>query len=71
MHRFIARQPILDRYEKVYGYELLSRPGEEEIWPPRNGGPAGEGASRALRLLRGSKRSPTARAPSSNVRAKR
>ena len=45
MHRFISRQPILDRYEKVYGYEILFRPGEEEIWPPMNGGRAGENAS--------------------------
>ena len=26
MHRIVARQPILDRYEKVYGYELLIPP---------------------------------------------
>lgn len=45
MHRFISRQPILDRYERVYGYEVLFRPGEEEIWPPINGGRAGEEAS--------------------------
>jgi len=45
MHRFIARQPILDRYERVYGYELFSRPGEEEFWPPMNGNGAGENAS--------------------------
>jgi EAL and modified HD-GYP domain-containing signal transduction protein len=45
MHRFIARQPILDRYERVYGYELLSRPGEEEIWPPMHGNPGGESSS--------------------------
>ena len=45
MHRFISRQPILDRYERVYGYEILFRPGEEEIWPPMNGGQAGEDAS--------------------------
>ena len=45
MHRFIARQPILDRYERVYGYELLFRPGEEEIWPTMNGDPRGEDAS--------------------------
>ena len=44
-HRFIARQPILDRYERVYAYELLFHPGEEEIWPPVNGGRAGEAAS--------------------------
>lgn len=37
MHRFIARLPILDRDEKVYGYELLFRPGEKEIWPTTNG----------------------------------
>ena len=41
MNRFIARQPILDRYEKVYGYELLFRPGEEDIWPPANGNGVG------------------------------
>jgi EAL and modified HD-GYP domain-containing signal transduction protein len=43
MHRIVARQPILDRYERVYGYELLSRPGGEEIWPTVTGGPAREG----------------------------
>ncbi|MGD0228571.1 MAG: HDOD domain-containing protein [Terriglobia bacterium] len=46
MPRFITRQPVLDRYERVYGYQLLSRPGEEGIWPPladghaRNSAPA-------------------------------
>jgi len=44
-HRFMVRQPILDRYEKVYGYEILFRPGEEEVWPPINGGQAGQDAS--------------------------
>jgi len=34
MHRFIARQPVLDRSENVYGYELFSRTGEAEILPP-------------------------------------
>jgi EAL and modified HD-GYP domain-containing signal transduction protein len=42
MQRFIARQAILDRYERVYGYELFLRPGGEEFWPPVNGNPAGE-----------------------------
>jgi EAL and modified HD-GYP domain-containing signal transduction protein len=45
MRRFIARQPILDRYENVYGYELLSRPGDEEVWPFVNGGRGEEDAS--------------------------
>jgi len=45
MRRYFARLPILDRYERVYGYELLSRPGEEEIWPPMNGSHADENAS--------------------------
>jgi len=45
MHRFISRQPILDRFEKVYGYEILFRPGEVEIWPPVNGDRAGENPS--------------------------
>jgi len=45
MHRFIARQPILDRYEKVYGFEILFRPGEDEAWPTMNGGQAGEETS--------------------------
>ena len=44
MRRYFARLPILDRYERVYGYELLSRPGEGDIWPPLNRGPAGESA---------------------------
>ena len=39
MPRFITRQPVLDRYERVYGYEILSRPGEEGIWPPLADGP--------------------------------
>ncbi len=43
-HRFITRLPILDRYERVYGYELLSRPGEEEFWPSMSDGQAAEGA---------------------------
>jgi EAL and modified HD-GYP domain-containing signal transduction protein len=47
MNRFIARSPILDRFEKVYGYELLPRPGGEEIWPPKNDGPTGGGVSLA------------------------
>jgi len=29
MQKFIARQPILDRLERVYGYELLFRAGDE------------------------------------------
>ncbi len=37
--RFIARQPILDREEKVYAYELIFRPGEGDFWPPPNGNP--------------------------------
>ena len=45
MHRYIARQPILDRYERVFGYELLSPPGEGETWLPMNGGDAVENAS--------------------------
>jgi EAL and modified HD-GYP domain-containing signal transduction protein len=45
MRSFIARQPILDRYERVYGYELLYRPGGEEFWPPINGDGGGENAS--------------------------
>ena len=32
MIRCIARQPILDRLERVYGFELQPRRGEEEIW---------------------------------------
>ena len=45
MHRFISRQPILDRFERVNGYELLFRPGEEDIWVTRSGTPAGTEAS--------------------------
>ncbi len=37
MPRYVARQPILDRAEKVYGYGLLFRPGEREVWPADNG----------------------------------
>jgi len=39
MHRFITRQPILDRHEKVFGYELLPRPGDDEFWPAVTSGP--------------------------------
>src|ERR1035441_39975 len=45
MHRFISRQPILDRFERVNGYELLFRPGEEDIWPAPSGPPARTEAS--------------------------
>jgi EAL and modified HD-GYP domain-containing signal transduction protein len=46
MHRFIARQPILDRSERVYGYELRFRPGEDDIWPALSGASAeGVGSS--------------------------
>jgi len=47
-HRFIARQPVLDRYERVYAYELLFPPGEDEIHPPMNGGQAAEYASAGI-----------------------
>ncbi len=53
MHRFIARQPILDRYQGVYGYELFFRPGGEGIWAPVNGGPAGEEACPGTPALEG------------------
>jgi EAL and modified HD-GYP domain-containing signal transduction protein len=33
MRRLITRLPIVDRYENVYGYELVSRPAAEEVWP--------------------------------------
>ncbi len=42
--RFIARQPILDREEKVYAYELIFRPGDGDFWPPPNGNITGENA---------------------------
>jgi EAL and modified HD-GYP domain-containing signal transduction protein len=47
MHSLIARQPVLDRYESVFGYQLLSSAGEEEIWAPRNGGQTGGSAAAA------------------------
>ena len=53
MHRIVARQPILDHYERVYGYELLSRPGGEGIWPMAGGGPAGEGVFPGTPALEG------------------
>lgn len=40
MYRFIARHPVLDRSEKVYGYDLSFRPGEREVWPSPSGGSA-------------------------------
>jgi EAL and modified HD-GYP domain-containing signal transduction protein len=43
MQQFVARQPILDRYEKVYGYEILSRSTGNVTPPPLNVG-AGENA---------------------------
>ena len=30
--RFIARQPIFDRHQKVFGYELLFRNGLENVF---------------------------------------
>jgi len=45
MQQFIARQPILDRLERVYGYELLFRPGGEGLWPSPGGAPSGGGGS--------------------------
>jgi EAL and modified HD-GYP domain-containing signal transduction protein len=53
MHRFIARQPILDRFEGVYGYELLFRHREEEIWAQMKGGVRGEEASPGTPVLAG------------------
>jgi EAL and modified HD-GYP domain-containing signal transduction protein len=53
MHKFIARQPILDRMERVYGYELLFRPGEDEVWPALAGVPAGDGASPLAPVFQG------------------
>jgi c-di-GMP-related signal transduction protein len=35
--RFIARQPIFDREEKVYGYELLFRSGLENLYTAKDG----------------------------------
>jgi c-di-GMP-related signal transduction protein len=32
MAMFVARQPILDRAERVYGYDLRFRPGSESTW---------------------------------------
>jgi len=29
--RFVARQPVFDRAEKVFGYELLFRDGSESV----------------------------------------
>jgi c-di-GMP-related signal transduction protein len=47
MQRFIARHPILDRFERVYGYELLFRPGGSEFWPSMGGGaPTEDGLAR-------------------------
>ena len=37
MQRYFARRPILDRYEKVYGYQILFRPEEEEVLATRSG----------------------------------
>ena len=45
MELFIARQPILDRHERVYGFEILLRPGGEVIWPAVSGDGSGEIAS--------------------------
>jgi EAL and modified HD-GYP domain-containing signal transduction protein len=42
MHRFISRQPILDRHEGVYGYELLFRHEGEETSARMNGCTTGE-----------------------------
>lgn len=34
--RYLARQPILDRQERVFGYELLFRGGPETLWSAVN-----------------------------------
>ncbi|MGO8788286.1 MAG: EAL and HDOD domain-containing protein [Terriglobia bacterium] len=52
-HRFITRLPILDRDEKVYGYELLARPGEEEFWPLASNGEAAEGSAATTPAIEG------------------
>jgi EAL and modified HD-GYP domain-containing signal transduction protein len=51
MHGFIARDPILDRHERVYGYEVLSRSAEEVIWPPLNGSGSGSTAPPGAQAL--------------------
>ena len=52
MPSFMTRQPVLDRYERVYGYELRSRPGEGGIWAPVADGRAGEGAAPSTPALK-------------------
>jgi EAL and modified HD-GYP domain-containing signal transduction protein len=53
MLRYVARQPILDRCERLYGYEILFRPGEEEIWPSANGNGAGKNNSGGIPAFEG------------------
>ena len=37
MNVFLARQPILDRYDKLFGYELLFRDSEKNIYQSEDG----------------------------------
>lgn len=45
MEAFVARQPILDRQEKVYGYELLFRSGVENYYANPENDPDGDQAT--------------------------
>lgn len=53
MPSFMARQPVLDRFERVYGYELRARSGEEGLWPPLSDGGAAELAQPSAPVLAG------------------
>src|SRR6516225_1361942 len=40
--RFVARQPIFDKNQKVYGYELLFRSGLENVFSHHDGDKASD-----------------------------
>lgn len=47
MARFVARQPILDREERVYGYELLLRGNGKDILQKTEGKPAEQAGAKS------------------------
>ena len=53
MPSFMTRRPVLDRCERVYGYELRARSGEQGLWRPLSGDGAGEIASSRAPVLEG------------------
>ncbi|MGD9504271.1 MAG: EAL and HDOD domain-containing protein [Syntrophobacteraceae bacterium] len=55
MDVFVARQPIFDAKQRVYGYELLYRANEENVFPDVDGDRASLSVIRSVMLLIGSR----------------